>query len=48
LLRLEAISSASHLSILDSSDARFVTIGAMPIPVELGPVAQVAQEAAWR
>ena len=37
MLRLEAISRASPLPLLNSTDARFVPIGAMPIPVELGP-----------
>jgi hypothetical protein len=37
MLRLEAISRASSPPVLDSTDARFVPIGAMPIPAELGP-----------
>jgi hypothetical protein len=37
MLRLEAISRASPPPVLDSTDARFVPIGAMPIPAELGP-----------
>jgi hypothetical protein len=37
MLRLEAISRASPPSVLDSTDARFVPIRPMPIPVELGP-----------
>jgi hypothetical protein len=36
MLRLEAISRASPPPILESSDARFVPIGAMPTLVELG------------
>jgi hypothetical protein len=36
MLRLEAISRASPPPILESSDARFVPIGAMPAPLELG------------